>query len=156
MCLFIRKVIKQDCNKPSLLSTTHKILSSILLSRVTSCPEEISVEHQCGFRRNSQLLNVTFMGSCIVGIFHYISNKIQRYTVYLYLETALHVSGRTSTPHHERIQLYLQHLVFAVDAVDTFVCAPDDGWKYHPKHVEPFPDINKLCNVASCWIYIGV
>ena len=31
-----------------------------------------------------------------------------------------------------------------------------DGWKYHPKHVEQFPDINKLCNVASCWIYIGV
>ena len=40
------------------------------------------------------------------------SNKIQRYTVYLYLETALHVSGGTSTHHQERIQLYLQHLVF--------------------------------------------
>ena len=39
------------------------------------------------------------------------------------------------------------------DAVDTVICAPDDGWKYHPKHVEQFPDINKLCNVASCWIY---
>jgi hypothetical protein len=26
-------------------------------------------------------------------------------------------------------------------------------WKYHPKQVEKFPDINKLCNVASCWIY---
>ena len=34
------------------------------------------------------------------------------YTVYLYLETALHVSGGTSTHHQERIQLYLQHLVF--------------------------------------------
>jgi hypothetical protein len=31
--------------------------------------------------------------------------------------------------------------------------ASDDGWKYHPKHVEQFPDINKLCNVAFCWIY---
>ena len=29
-----------------------------------------------------------------------------------YLETALHVSGDTSTHHQERIQLYLQHLVF--------------------------------------------
>jgi hypothetical protein len=37
--------------------------------------------------------------------------------------------------------------------VDTVVCAPDDGWKYHPKHVEQFPDINKLCNVTSFWIY---
>ena len=26
------------------------------------------------------------------------------------------------------------------DAVDTFVCAPDDGWWYHPEHVEQFPD----------------
>jgi hypothetical protein len=42
------------------------------------------------------------------------------------------------------------------DAVDTVICAPDDGWKYHPKHVEQVPDINKLCNAASCWIYIGI
>jgi hypothetical protein len=52
--------------------------------------------------------DLTFLGKCIVSI----SNKIQRYTVYLYLETALHVSGGTSTHHQERIQLYRQHLVF--------------------------------------------
>jgi hypothetical protein len=56
--------------------------------------------------------DLTFMGPCIVGIFQYISNKIQSYTVYLYLETALHVSGGTSTHNQEHIQLYLQHLVF--------------------------------------------
>jgi hypothetical protein len=52
--------------------------------------------------------DLTFMGPCIVSIFQYtrISNKMQRYTVYLYLETALHVSGGTSTHHQERIQLY--------------------------------------------------
>jgi hypothetical protein len=37
---------------------------------------------------------------------------MQRYTVYLYLETALHVSVGISTHHQERIQLYLQHPVF--------------------------------------------
>jgi hypothetical protein len=37
---------------------------------------------------------------------------MQTYTVYLYLETALHVSGGTSTHHQEHIQLNLQHLVF--------------------------------------------
>ena len=76
-----------------------------------------------------------------------------------YLETALHVSGGTTTYHQERKQLYLQHLIFVTllllpaaivagssnvwqtpDAVDTVVCAPDDGWRYHPKHVEQFPD----------------
>ena len=41
-----------------------------------------------------------------------------------YLKTALHVSGGTSTH----------------DAVDTVVCAPDNGWRYHPKHVEQFTD----------------
>jgi hypothetical protein len=35
--------------------------------------------------------DLTFMGPRIVSI----SNKMQRYTVYLYLETALHVSGGT-------------------------------------------------------------
>jgi hypothetical protein len=47
------------------------------------------------------------MGKCIVSI----SKKMQRHTIYLYLETFLHVSGGTSTHHQERIQLYLQHLV---------------------------------------------
>jgi hypothetical protein len=37
---------------------------------------------------------------------------MQSYKVYLYLETALPVSDDTSTHHQERIQLYLQHLVF--------------------------------------------
>jgi hypothetical protein len=37
---------------------------------------------------------------------------MQHHTVYLYLETALHVSGGISTHHQEHIQLYLQHLVF--------------------------------------------
>jgi hypothetical protein len=37
---------------------------------------------------------------------------MKRYTIYLYLETALHISGGTSTHHQERKQLYLQHLVF--------------------------------------------
>jgi hypothetical protein len=37
---------------------------------------------------------------------------MQLYTVYLYVETAVHVLGGTFTHHQERIQLYLQHLVF--------------------------------------------
>jgi hypothetical protein len=56
--------------------------------------------------------DLTVMAPCIVNIFQYISNKMHRYTVYVYLETALYVSGGTSTHHQEHIQLYLQHLVF--------------------------------------------
>ena len=36
---------------------------------------------------------------------------MQNYTFYLYLETALHVSGGNSTDHEEDTQLYLQNLV---------------------------------------------
>ena len=36
---------------------------------------------------------------------------MQRYTVYLYLETALHVLGGISTHHQEHTQLYLQYQV---------------------------------------------
>jgi len=121
----------------------------------------------------TQERHLKFIGRCIVNIFQYISNKVKFYTVYLYLETVLHVSGGTATHHQERIQLYLQYLVFVTpllvhaaieagssngvtNAVNTVVCAPDDGWKYHPKHVEQFPDINNLCKVSSCWIYIGI
>jgi hypothetical protein len=32
--------------------------------------------------------------------------------ILFYLETALYISGVTSTHHRERIQLYLQHLIF--------------------------------------------
>jgi len=37
---------------------------------------------------------------------------MQLHTIYLYLETVIQVSGGTSTHHQERIQLYLQYLVF--------------------------------------------
>ena len=109
------------------------------------------------------------MGLCIVRIFQYISNKMQLYTVYLYLETALYVSGGTLHPlsgahttvstasgichnvtttsrYRGRVGTGLTVLWMAVtvwqipDAVDAVVCAPDDVWRYHPKHVEQFPD----------------
>jgi hypothetical protein len=41
------------------------------------------------------------------------------------------------------------------DAVDTVVCAPDDGWKYHPKHEEQFTDINCV-TLQLLYIYIGI
>jgi hypothetical protein len=63
--------------------------------------------------------------------------------------------------HHKNIVIYIQqgatlHSLFYLetalqrrvavtvrqipDSVNTVVCAPDDGWLYHPKHVEQFPD----------------
>jgi hypothetical protein len=44
---------------------------------------------------------------------------MQPYTAYLYLETALRVLGGTSTHYQERIQQYLQHLVFVTPRLLT-------------------------------------
>ena len=53
--LIYKKGDKTDCGNYkgiSLLPTTYRILSNILLSRLTPYAEEINGDHQCGFRRN--------------------------------------------------------------------------------------------------------
>ena len=50
-----KKGDKTDCNNYRgipLLPTTYKILSNILFSRLIPYAEEITVDHQCPFRRN--------------------------------------------------------------------------------------------------------
>ena len=50
-----KKGNKTDCSKYrgiSLLPTMYKIVSNILLSRLTPHAEEITWDHQCGFRHN--------------------------------------------------------------------------------------------------------
>ena len=74
-----------------------------------------------------------------------------------YLETALDISGGTSTPSsgaHATLSTAsgICHTVTAICRfcgrvgtglsvlwVAYVFCAPDDGWWYHPKHVEQFP-----------------
>jgi hypothetical protein len=58
-----KKGDKTDCSNYrgiSLLSTTYKILSKILLSRLTPYAEEIIRDHQCGFRRNRSITDHLF------------------------------------------------------------------------------------------------
>jgi hypothetical protein len=50
---------KTDCNNYhgiSLLSTSYSNLSNVLLSRLSSCIDEIIRGHQCGYRLTDQLL----------------------------------------------------------------------------------------------------
>ena len=72
------------------------------------------------------------MGPFIANIFQYISNKMQLYTVYLYLETVVHVSGVTSTHHQERIQLELQHLEFVTPLLLPVAIVEDLERDFHP------------------------
>jgi len=57
--------------------------------------------------------------------------------------------GRSATEKND----ILEHLG-ECGPVDTVVCVPADWWRYNPKHVEQFPGINKLCKIASRWIYL--
>ena len=83
------------------------------------------------------------------------------YSFFLYICKLLYMF------HQELISLYLQYLALLrplllpawiriqscsrevsvtvsimPDTVDTVIWADDDGWRYHPKHVEQFTDIN--------------
>jgi hypothetical protein len=46
--------------------------------------------------------------------------------------------------------------ITSANVVDIFMCAPDDGCVLHTKNELVFPEINKLCNVATCWIFIRI
>jgi hypothetical protein len=111
---------------------------------------------------------------CKLNILMYIQQDATLHSLF-YLETALHVSGCTITHHEKRKQLYLQHLVFVTPLLLPAAIAADSSngvtntrccryscmcsWWW----VEVTPEIcravsryNKLCIVASCWIYIGL
>jgi hypothetical protein len=58
-----KKGDKTDCNNDrgvSLLLTAYKILSNILLARLTPYVNEIIGDHQCGFRRNRSTTDQIF------------------------------------------------------------------------------------------------
>ena len=65
-------------------------------------------------RREAHCSYIPFDCSIMTEVFSiliYIQQDATLHSLF-YLKTALHVSGGTSTRHQERIQLYLQHLVF--------------------------------------------
>jgi hypothetical protein len=58
-----KKGDKTDCNNYrgiSLLTTAYKILSNILLARLTPHANEVIGDHQCGFRHNRSTTNHIF------------------------------------------------------------------------------------------------
>jgi hypothetical protein len=73
----------------------------------------IDVSETCSLylQDRTPLQNLTFMDPCIVIIIlTYIQQDATLHSLF-YLETALHVSGGTSTNLQERKQMYLHHLV---------------------------------------------
>jgi len=60
----------------------------------------------------------------------------------------------TAVPVQSRSRQVSVTVLLMPDAVDTVIWALDDGWGYHPKHVEQFADTNKPYIVASSWMII--
>ena len=75
-----KTIDKTDCSNYrgiSLLPGTYKILTDILLSRLTPYAEEIIGDHQCGFRRNRSTADHVF---CIRQILEKNGNKMKQCT----------------------------------------------------------------------------
>jgi hypothetical protein len=72
-----------------------------------------------------------------------------------YLETALHVSGGTTTHHQERKQLYLQHLVFVTPLLVPAAYIVYFVWKLlYMFRVVPPPIIRSANNcIYSIWYF---
>jgi hypothetical protein len=73
---------KSDCDKYngiSLLSTSYKILSNILLSRLSPYIDEIIGDHQCGFQCNRSTTDKIF---CIRQILEKNGSEIRRQISY--------------------------------------------------------------------------
>jgi hypothetical protein len=75
----------------------------------------------------------------------------------LFLWNAVHVSSGTSAHHQE-----LKNCIYSIGYLTITRCciysfwAPDDGRRYRLKHVHYFTEINKLCHVAACWLYLEI
>jgi hypothetical protein len=91
--------------------------------------------------------DLTFMGPCIVSIFQYTRYTQQDEKLHsLFISgSALHVSGGTSTHHQERIQLYLQHLVFVTPLTAVWRTS---GLR-HPQHTQTGSNSSTIASDSS-------
>ena len=97
-------------------------------------------------------------------LFSSITNKTQRYTIYLFLWNALHVSDGFSAHHQKLKTVYktsgtLSNIYYYLPLswqVAIKVWAPDDGQRNCLKLLEHFTEVNKMCNSASLWLYLEI
>jgi hypothetical protein len=92
---YVYRIKLKNMHDTGTFPNTHEDYRSYLLMLINPLNAELNPTYHLLVL----LGDLTFMGPCILSIFQYISNKMQLYTVYLYLETALHISGGTSTQH---------------------------------------------------------
>ena len=80
----------------------------------------------------------TFVGPCIANVFSSITNKMQRYTIYLFLWNALYVSGGSSAHHQEIKTVYSASCILS-----NLYCYLPLSWQAAVK----------VWQNTRCWIY---
>jgi hypothetical protein len=87
------------------------------------------------FQKDSTFYSILFRANsstCFVWYFHPSSGARTPFRL-------LHDNGRSHTVcHYQMLQV-------------QFIRAPDDGWKYHTKHVELFAGNKIMSKVVACW-----
>ena len=116
---------------------------------------------------------LTFMGLCIANVFSSATNKMQCYTIYLFLWNARHVSGgssiiRSSNCKHS-IGNFVRPLLLPSNVVagSTKILTKylmlyiqfelpmmDEGTSWNMYSISQRQ--KKLCNVTSCWLYLKI
>jgi hypothetical protein len=110
--MFRQQVAKCCCTFPSgkdsVMEGNQSGKQSFLTTEVnTSCIEELiqmdkTVTVWCDFSLSSDTVqHLTFMGRCIVNVFLSTTNKLQRYTIFFIIVSALHVLSGFSAHHQE-------------------------------------------------------
>ena len=136
----------------------------------------------CGSVDWDWTISFTSMGPCIANVLPSITNKMQGYTIYLFLWNTLHVSGGSSAHHQEfkavytssgtlsNLYCYLPLSLKSCNISSNTVASSSKSLTKYPMlyiqfellmmgggtDVEHFTEINKLCNVASCWLYLKI
>ena len=103
------------------------------------------------------LVLLTFTGPCITNIFaEYNQQDATFHTIYLFISVRCSIYFRWVF----RPSSGAQNCTYGIRYLsDQYLMpyaqfwAPDDGRKNRLKHVEHLTEINKLWNVASCWLY---
>jgi hypothetical protein len=122
-------------------STSSKLTFILLMWRIGRAPNSIPIYSY--IQQDATLHGLFISGNCSIC-----------FGWYFHPSSGAHTTVSTASGICHTVTAICRYRGKVGTGLSVLWVAYHDGWKYHPKHVEQFPDINKLCNVAFCWIYL--
>jgi len=109
------------------------------------------IKHWCPSKEQCKIFKgLTLMGPCIANIFAEYNQQAATFHN-LFISKMLYVFQTVFLSIIRSSKLHIQHQVLVRPLYEQF-WAPDDGRKNRLKHAE-HPEINKLWNITTCWLY---